>query len=273
MPDDYMLGHSPAESRRLIEQAELLAPITRRFLLAAGIRPGMRVLDVGSGMGDVAILVAELVGPDGEVVGVDTSTAAVAAASARSASLAPAKISFIAGDPTILAFANTFDAIVGRYVLLFQKDPASMLQGLLSKLRPRGVIAFHELDWHGAHSVPPAPTFDNCCRWAAEALRLGGADPYVGAKLYSAFIQAGFPPPTMRVEAIAGGPEDPSGSVRQLLATVFPKAFVKTLDQNRIATAIEIGFDTLPARLYNEIVTLGSVVIGRSEIGIWTHRL
>src|ERR1700746_2285110 len=99
MPEAYMLGHSPAESRRLIEQAELLAPITRRFLLAAGIRPGMRVLDVGSGMGDVAFLVADLVGPDGEVVGIDTSTGAVAAASARSASLAPAKISFVAGDP------------------------------------------------------------------------------------------------------------------------------------------------------------------------------
>ena len=107
----------------------------------------------------------------------------------------------------------------------------------------------------------------------AEALRLGGADPHVRSKLYSAFIRAGFPPPTMRVEAIAGGPGDPSGAVERLLTTVFPEAFVHTLDQHRIATATEIDFDTLSDRLYAEISRLDSVVIGRSEVGIWTHRL
>ena len=250
MNDRYLLGHSPSESRRLVEQAKLLAPITRRFLLEAGILPGMRVLDVGSGLGDVALLVAEIVGPEGEVVGVDTSAAAIAAASARSLSLSRRNISFATGDPAFLTFVQPFDAVVGRYVLLFQKDPASMLRALHAKLVPAGVIAFHELDWQGARSFPTAPTFDQCCRWAAEALRLGGADTHVGSKLYAAFGRAGFPPPTMRVEAIAGGPDDPSGSVKRLVDTIFPEAFVHTLEQHRIATAEEISFggcyDTAP---------------------------
>jgi ubiquinone/menaquinone biosynthesis C-methylase UbiE len=273
MAEGYMLGHSPAESRRLVEQAQLLAPITKRFLLEAGIRPGMRVLDVGSGMGDVALLVAEIVGSEGEVIGVDTSAVAMEAASARFVSFSRTKISFATGDPAMLTFDHPFDAIVGRYVLLFQRDPALMLRALEAKLVPGGVIAFHELDWQGARSFPPAPTFDQCCGWAAEALRLGGADPHVGPKLYSAFVRAGFPPPTMRVEAIAGGPGDPSGAVRRFFTTVFPEAFVHTLNQHRIATSMEIDFDTLPDRLYAEIASLGSVVIGRSEVGIWTHRL
>jgi ubiquinone/menaquinone biosynthesis C-methylase UbiE len=224
-------------------------------------------------MGDVALLVAEMVGPEGEVVGVDTSAAAMAAACERSASLGRTNISFATGDPAILTFDHSFDAIVGRYVLLFQRDLVSMLRALHAKLLPGGAIAFHELDWQGARSFPPAPTFNQCCRWAAEALRLGGADPHVGSKLYSEFVRAGFPPPTMRVEAIAGGPGDPSGAVKRLFATVFPEAFVHTLSQHGITTATEIGFDTLPERLYKEIASLDSVVIGRSEVGIWTHRL
>lgn len=146
MAEGYVLGHSPAESRRLIEQAQLLAPITKRFLLEAGIRPGMRVLDVGSGMGDVALLAADIVGSEGKIVGVDTSADAMAAALARSLSMSRTNISYVTCDPAMLTFGRPFDAVVGRYVLLFQKDPESMLGTLHAKLAPGGVIAFHELN-------------------------------------------------------------------------------------------------------------------------------
>ena len=76
----YVLGHSDRELSRLSMQARLLEPVTRQFLLDAGIRPGMRVLDVGSGAGDVAFLAAELVGRSGEVIGTDTAAVAVGAA-------------------------------------------------------------------------------------------------------------------------------------------------------------------------------------------------
>jgi ubiquinone/menaquinone biosynthesis C-methylase UbiE len=54
----YVLGHSDPELARLKMQARLLEPITRQFLREAGITAGMRVLDVGSGAGDVAVLAA-----------------------------------------------------------------------------------------------------------------------------------------------------------------------------------------------------------------------
>ena len=68
---DYALGRTQAEYQRLTEQAEILRPVTERMVLAAGIEPGMRVLDVGCGAGDVSFLVAALVGPKGSIVGVD----------------------------------------------------------------------------------------------------------------------------------------------------------------------------------------------------------
>jgi ubiquinone/menaquinone biosynthesis C-methylase UbiE len=64
--DGYVLGHTDAELKRLATQARLIDPITKRFLVSAGIKKGMRILDVGSGAGDVAILLAGLVGGRGK---------------------------------------------------------------------------------------------------------------------------------------------------------------------------------------------------------------
>ena len=67
----YALGSTDTEHERLIRQAVYLAPLTERLFQEAGIGPGQRVLDLGSGVGDVAMLAARLVGPSGEVVGVE----------------------------------------------------------------------------------------------------------------------------------------------------------------------------------------------------------
>ena len=271
MAEDYLLGHSPRETQRLVEQAELLAPITRRILLEAGIKPGMRVLDVGTGMGDVALLAAELVGTEGSVVGVDASPLVIRAATQRWAS-ARKNIRFIASDALDLPADQPFDAIVGRYVLMFLREPVAMLSALRAKLRTGGCIAFHELDWSGARSTPVAPTYDRCCRWAIDALRLGGADPHMGSGLYGAIVRAGYEPPHMHLEAIIGGADDPSGAVTALFRTMFPEAFGATLERHGVATAATIDSETLPERMSAEIASLGSVIVGRSEIGLWARR-
>src|SRR5258708_39225271 len=82
---EYLLGHSERELDRLQAQARLIDPVTRRFFHDAGVGPGIRVLDVGSGAGDVAFLVADLVGDSGEVVGADRVAAALGTARTRAA--------------------------------------------------------------------------------------------------------------------------------------------------------------------------------------------
>src|SRR5579862_488824 len=94
----YALGRSDAEHARLTEQANFLRPLTERFFKKAGIAPGMKVLDVGSGVGDVAFLVAELVGPEGKVVGVDMDGAALEKARKRAEHLKLRSVEFIHGD-------------------------------------------------------------------------------------------------------------------------------------------------------------------------------
>src|SRR5438105_2052209 len=79
----YVLGSTDSEHERLIRQAAFLAPITERLFREAGIGLGQRILDLGSGVGDVSMLVARLIGPSGEVVGVERDSRAISVARAR----------------------------------------------------------------------------------------------------------------------------------------------------------------------------------------------
>ena len=80
---EYAFTDRAHEQRRLASQAELFDPLTERVFRTAGRGNGMRVLDLGSGAGDVAMLAGRLVGPEGEVVGVERDPEAVASATAR----------------------------------------------------------------------------------------------------------------------------------------------------------------------------------------------
>src|SRR5262249_37265723 len=91
----YVMGRSEDETRRLEERAKFFEPLTRHFFQDAGICAGMRVLDLGSGAGDVSFLVADLVGPTGSVVGVDVNPDVVRTASTRAHTLGLTHVCFM----------------------------------------------------------------------------------------------------------------------------------------------------------------------------------
>src|SRR5262249_7590106 len=201
-PSEYVFGHSDEELRRLAFQAALVEPITRRLLADAGLEAGLRGLGRGPRRGDVAILAAEIVGASGAVVGVDRAPAAIAVARQRASDLP--NVSFYAGDPAEIAFASPFDAVVGRYVLQFQADPTELLRLVASRLRPGGIVAFHQLEWSGHRSVPPGPSWARCCQLAGPAIAAGGANLDTGSRLPSLFAAAGLPAPSLEMTTIVG---------------------------------------------------------------------
>jgi SAM-dependent methyltransferase len=265
----YVLGHSDREIARLKVQARLLEPITRQFLQQAGIVAGMRVLDIGSGAGDVAFLAADLVGRSGEVIGGDTATAAIAAATRAAAQRGLHNVCFREGDPAHMEFDQRFDAVIGRYVLLFQANPAETLRKLARHLRPGGVMIFHEPDWVSARSTPPCPTYDRCVAWIRNTFQIAGTDSDMASKLYTAFISAGVPAPSMRMQTFIGGGaacSDFLQAVADLIGSLVP-----TMESQGIATAAEVDVTTLADRLRLEVMTNGSVVVGRSEVCAFTR--
>jgi ubiquinone/menaquinone biosynthesis C-methylase UbiE len=237
---NYVLGHSDAELARLATQARLIDPITRRFLVDAGVREGMRVLDFGTGAGDVAFLAAELVGPSGEVLGIDRASAAVNAARDAAARRALKNVSFVEGDPAQLTFGRPFDAVIGRYVLQFQPNPGAVLGSLCLRLRPGGIVAFHEVDHQGAGSSPRVESYELCCEAVREALNKGGAETSMGAKLPAAFAAAGLPTPTTSTATLEG--ESALRIIADLAATLgVPASFERMRDEALAGKARVVG--------------------------------
>jgi ubiquinone/menaquinone biosynthesis C-methylase UbiE len=266
---EYALGHSSRELDRLSFQGSVFAPYTRQVLTEAGLTAGMRVLDVGSGSGDVSFLAAELVGSSGFVVGVDRSPEAVQRARTRTIRRNVHNVFFETGDAAEMHFDRPFDAIIGRFVLMYQEDPATSLRNMMRHVREGGLVVFQELDSTACRSWPVVPTFDAAARWLMEALRGSGARPELGLEMHSLFLDCGLPGPSMRMDTFVSGEEN--SPVYKLLAEAV-RSVVPTLEKLNIASAAQVEIETLTDRMRKDVVAKRAVAMSYGLVGAWARK-
>ena len=266
----YTMGRSKEETDRLIQQSGLYEDMTKRFLSEAGLVNGMKVLDIGSGAGDVSMAAAELVGADGQVFGVDMNAEILEIARARAQGAGFANIQFLAGDARALDLPNDFDALIGRLVLMYMADPVEALKQLTQRLRPGAIVAFQEVDFKTieAFYLEETPIMNNLARWVVEVFKRSGAHIGMGLDLYGAFVDAGLPEPAMQYAAPMGGPAAWGGY--PYIANSF-RSILPLLEAYGIATAEEVDIDTLPQRIREEVVTTKHPVVLPPHITAWTH--
>ena len=264
--DTYALGYTAEEHCRLERQAALLAPCTERLFRAAGISPGNRVLDVGSGIGDVSLLLSEIVGPGGEVVGVERDPKSVARAKAKVEAASLKNISFRESDIAGVNSAGTFDAIVGRFILMYLPDPAKTLRSLAKRLRPGGVMAFLEPSWAAAHGLSAhLQLYSDCATAIVDTFKACGVNPEMGTAMLMAFQDAGLPAPNMNMEIMLGADEEFTGAPAQILRSLEPQA-----SRNGVSLAKLGDLGTLGERLRAEIEASGSPIAWLAgHVGAW----
>jgi ubiquinone/menaquinone biosynthesis C-methylase UbiE len=267
LSSQYALGSSDAEHDRLIRQAARLAPYTERLFRNAGIGPKQRVLDLGSGAGDVAMLAARMVGPEGEVVGIESDPDSVARATARIAAAGLHNVRFTPSDVSRLVGDEPFDAVVGRFILMYVKDPAGVLRCASQSLRPGGVVAFQEPSYATFLLVSaPLPLWSRAVSLVDETLRRSGANTEMGFALYRTFQEAGLPPPSMTMEMPLGNDRDFIAWAGDTLRNLQPQA-------QRLGLSLEGLGDlyTLTDRLQTEIAAANTVVPWQGLVGAWSR--
>jgi SAM-dependent methyltransferase len=256
---DYLFGQSAGEAERLRLQARMFAPYTARFLEDAGISSGMKVLDVGTGAGDVALLAAGLVGQEGTVLGIDFNPELIDTARARVAAAGVEHVSFVVGDAASAELDRDFDAVVGRCVLFFAREPAVLVRRLTGYVRDGGIVAFQEPANASLApmSLPGSPLLDRMWVWILETYRRADMDLYMGLRLRGIFAEAGLPAPEMHLDAaVGGGPDWPGYEyMARLIRTILPQ-----ITKLGIATEEEVGIDTLADRLRAEIGDDGAAI-------------
>jgi SAM-dependent methyltransferase len=193
-PGRYALATGEAATYRLRVLHALYAPGSRRALLDAGLRSRMRVADLGCGVGMVTSMLAELVGPEGHVVGIDASAAQLAQAREH---LPPGRtnIRFVEASATDTGLPPaSFDLVYCRFLLIHLPEPERALREMRALLKPGGILVCEESDLTSAGSEPPSALDAFADLW----VRLGparGVDYRLGRRLFQMAQAAGFPAP------------------------------------------------------------------------------
>ena len=247
----YALGRSDDEYARLTEQANFLRPLTERFFRNAGITPGMKVLDVGSGVGDVALLLAELVGPEGKVVGVDMDGGALEKARKRVEQLELRNVEFVQGDIRTISLPAPFDAAVGRLVLLYFADPVAALARIATQVRAGGIVAFQEIEMVdlAARALYGDSTLTSVIETIYRTFALAGVRVNMASELRHTFVDAGLGEPQLLGEFVVGGGPDFAGYpwVANTMRSLAPMAVKLGIPLEPLG-----DLDTLAQRLSSE---------------------
>ena len=264
----YVLGDTGAEHERLIRQAAIFDPFTERLFRDAGVGPGQHVLDVGSGVGDVAMLAARLVGPTGEVVGIERDAGTLAKARERVAEVGLDNVTFIETDVAQLAGVEPFDAVVGRLILEFLPDPGAVVRSLATLVRPGGIVAFQDACWGPLLQLTAnLPLRAKCVALIHQTFQRSGANMDMELVLYRAFQEAGLTAPSMRIEVPVGESSDIARWVYDLFCSLRPR-----MHEHDLASAALGDLPSLRSKLDAEMARTNAFGACIGLVGAWSRK-
>jgi ubiquinone/menaquinone biosynthesis C-methylase UbiE len=249
----YVMGATEHERRRLALQGSILNSLTDRFLRQAGLCEGMRVLDLGCGIGDVSLIAARIVGPRGSVTGLDADNAALDTARARAGEEGLSQINFEQTAFETYTADRQYDAVVGRHILIHSPDPLGWIRKIRSLLRNAGIAAFQEYDLsYFPRMEPELPLFHRLSKCLVELFGRAVAYPNTGARLYHWMQVAEFCNTRSNAECLMGGGME-SMYYEWFAETI--RSVAPPLESLGIASIAELDLQTLAARLRDEAVS------------------
>lgn len=262
----YVLGHDVPEMQRLDRQAASLATPTRLFLESAGLAPGMTVLDLGTGTGEVAFAAADLVGPSGRVIGMDRSPRALAYAESKRLLAGRENVSFMVGEVGTDLVGQTIDAVIGRLVLAYLPDPVAGLRHHLRELRPGGIVVAMEYDTTALRATPQNPLAAQVFDWIIRAFEYAGTPQTLGPRLGSVLGEAGIETADVLGVQVYLESTNPAGP---LLVSGVVRSLLPAIEQAGLATRAEVDIDTLGERFHAALLADDAVMLPPTLVGAW----
>lgn len=195
----YVIRGGREGYERLLVLARARWPDTRDFLDLVGVRSGALCLDLGCGGGEVTFGLAQLVGPEGHVTGVDMDEVKLALARASAVERGFANVEFRAANVNDWSEAHAYDLVYSRLLLEHLSRPVDLLRRMWAAVRPGGSIAVEDADFDGLFCDPPNDGFDFYARTYPRVLERHGGDAAAGRKLYGYFLEAGILRPNLRM--------------------------------------------------------------------------
>jgi len=233
---DYIIRGGAQGRERLRVLSRVMQPATHAFLESAGLRKGMRCLELGCGGGDVAFDMAQMVGPKGFVTATDIDEVKLEIARGEAVAQGLGNVDFRLADITRETPQTGFDFVHARFLLTHLPDPPAALQRMHQALRPGGIVAVEDIDCRGFFHYPPCAAFDRCIELYSAAARGKGSDPDIGGRLPALAAAAGFRDLSIHVAQQAGL----TGEVKVIVPLTLENTSEALIAQG-LATAEEVN--------------------------------
>ena len=231
---EYMLATGEAAVYRLTLLDRMHAANTKELLQRSGLQAGMRVADLGCGVGLVTRVIAHLVGSDGKVVGIDASEQQLQQARQRLEADHVANTTFVRADATNSGLPRgSFDLVYSRFLLMHLTQPGAAITEMRALLRPGGTLVCEDADLTAAETIPPS-AINALANLFGKLGPIRGVDYAIGRRLYHLVLQAGFPDPNICIyrRAFATGEAKflPELSVREAASALIDAAIISPDD-------------------------------------------
>lgn len=162
-----------------------------RYLLNELV-PGMRLLDVGSGVGTITADLAARLSP-GQITALERNGEALDLTRREIKRRDLNNVEFVVGDVHALDFSDgCFDIVHAHQVLQHVRDPVQAMREMKRVCRQGGIVAARDADYAGFVWFPELPELDEWMNWYQKAARANGGEPNAGRRLMSWARRAGF---------------------------------------------------------------------------------
>jgi SAM-dependent methyltransferase len=253
LSEHYILATGGKDVERLRLLHEVYGPGTEALFHRVGLRPGMLVVEVGCGSGNIACWVAGQIGPGGSVIGIDNSPAQIEQARKQAEARGLRNIEFHVADAYSPRLPESaFDIAYCRLVLMHLLRPADALQAMRSLVKPGGTVVCEEMDLGCWRCDPPATAMSRFFELNDALGERRGEHFRLGASLHRLFREAGFVQP----EVGANFTLALRGEQKRLLGMTFVE-FAPELVREGLATEADVkGISSELLRLADDETTL-----------------
>jgi SAM-dependent methyltransferase len=265
--EQYLLGHSEAEERRLRRQAAELRQESAWLFDRIGLGVGSRAIDLGCGPQGVLDLLSDRVGPTGHVIGIERNRKFAAMAKFFVADRGLKNVEVVQGDATTTDLPGaSFDLVHARLVLVNVPQVEAVVREMVRLARPGGVVASHEADYLSHFCDPPLRAWDRLFEIFKEYSAANGIDLFVGRRTHRLFRKAGLVDiavkPAIHVY--------PHGHNRRLMFWHFLQNVRDGILEQELITESE--FNELTAELKEHLEQRDTLVVSHLFFQVWGRK-
>jgi len=228
---NYVIEGGITGRDRLRLLSEVMGPENRKLLAEVDIPGNASCVDLGCGGGDVAVELARIVGPAGNVLGIDTDTVVLDIAREEAREQGLTNISFKCHDVMTWEPLDDFDVVYARFLLTHLSDPLKVLLKARSYLRPGGILIVEDIDFRGHFAEPDCPALQRSVDLYSATVRNRGGDPYIGPRLPALLHDAGYRNIQMRMFH----PTAMEGGVKQLICVTLESISAGVIEDALVA--------------------------------------